>query len=378
MSLRALLSSLLLIHGIASASVTWAAEPENEKQEPSVSSPDTPPASPAPADETDGSQPEGALVQPLPPVPERDLLTESAIRYGTYQAEVGRYNRQFSSQNDIVEASKVLGTHNPEVLASGWFAYSALLASESDQFAREVLNIDAHYGRDRIMLGLEKDMTFALRLDGSQRALGQALKASQADSTRLKVIGGGLVDQSRGTLQSLGWAKAKLKGNPDKIVEELKLASLAGRPIAGEVRDMFDVSRVNQAIGRANTLGDSASLWDNVSASAPGFRLPILTTSGFTTIRPFAARNPDYDFINARIMTLAAYRILGETGEDNAALANAMSDKGITGGMTDCLDTAQLAYRGCVYANHFVFERAFCIGQHAVTDVGACIEVVSK
>lgn len=385
MSLRALLTSVLLLGSATSMPFSWAADSDNGKTDPPASSSDetseqeadSSPATPLPAGTIVTSPTEEPAAR-VPALPSRDILAESAIRYGSFQAEVSRYNRIFNSQDDIAEASEALGGYNPNNLASGWIAYSALLASESDTYAEEIRKIEAHYGHDRLMTGLQNSVTYSLTLDGSQDALNQALSASKADSRRLKRIGEGIISQSRGKLQTLGWAKAKLRGDSDKFVEQLRLASLSGRPVSGNVRTLFAASRVNEAISNANTLGSGSSLWDSMSAVSPEFRLPTLSASGFSTYKPFANRNRDYDFINGRIVTLAAYRILGETDESTLELTRALTDQEYPGGITDCIDTAQLEYRGCLVGNHFVFERAFCIGEHAVTDVGRCIEKVSK
>lgn len=385
MSLRALLTSVLLLGSATFIPFAWAEDDANAKSDPPASeTPQTPApvtgeASPTPLPSgTIVTSSAGQTTTSAPALPSRDILAEAAVRYGSFQADVSRYNRIFNSQDDIAEASEALGGYNPNNLASGWIAYSALLASESDAYANEIRKIEAHYGHDRLMLGLKNSVTYSLTLDGSQDALNQALSASKADSRRLKRIGEGIIGQSRGKLQTLGWAKAKLRGDSNKFVEELRLASLSGRPVSGNVRTLFNVSRVNDAISNANTLGSSSSLWDTMSSVQPEFRLPTFSASGFSAYKPFANRNRDYDFINGRIVTLAAYRILGETDESTLELTRALTDETFPGGITDCIDTAQLEYRGCLVGNHFVFERAFCIGEHAVTDVGRCIEKVSE
>ncbi len=312
--------------------------------------------------------------------PAREILAETAIMYGTFQSDAGQYNRNFNSSDDIERASKTLGSHNPQELASGWFAYSALLASESTSYANAVRRTEAHYGRDRLLLGLRNSNTYALSLDGSTDALNKALKAGDADAFRLKRIGAGITRQSRSDLQALGWAKAKLRGNSAKFASEIEAAAKDGRPMAGNVRTLFDITRLDTSLSQANLLGSSGSLWDSISVagSSTDLRLPGVSVSGVSGTQPYSRRNRDYDFINGRIATLAAYRILGETDTNTAVLAETLNDSQVTGGMTDCISTAQLEFRGCVVGNHFVFERAFCIGEHAVADIGRCIEKVSQ
>ena len=387
MSLRALLASFILISGTFAAAYAQDAtnSPEtNDSAQPADTF--TPPPVQRPGSATPSpSTPEAPVatdgtVTTAPPavvIPKRDVIAEAAIRYGTYQADVGLYNRMFNSQDDVAEASRVLGTHNPEMIVSGWLAYSAILASESDVFAAEVRKIAAHHGRDRTLTGFENDIRFALTLDGSQAALGYALTAGQADANRLKRIGNVIVTQSRGELQSMGWANAKLKGDSHEFVEDLQAASIAGRPVSGNISRLFEGSRIDLAADQATALGTSTSLWDSVPVTGTDFSLPVLsetTTPGRTSVY----RNPDNDFINSRITTLAAYRILGETQPGNTGVAKALTDKEITGGLTDCVTMTQFEYRGCLVGNYKVFERVFCIGEHAVTDVGRCIGDISQ
>lgn len=313
-------------------------------------------------------------------VPLRDILGDTAAIYGSFHSDVGSYDRIFQSQDDIIKASTELGTHNAEKLASGWLAYSALLASQNSQFADEVRKADAYFGRSEFIQIMNADLTYAMKLDGSQDALNKALDASKADSKRLTRIGKSLAIQSGNTLQALGWAKAKLRGDRKAFVKELEDASKEGRPIFADMQTLFDVSSLNEAIIRADTLSGKSSLWDNLlttdTQTETEFKLPTFDGTGFTTFTPFSRRKPKYDFLNGRITTLAALRILNETDELSPELTRALTDKEVTGGvsLTSCLKMSQLQYFTCVEGNQFVYERAFCIGEHAVTDVGRCLD----
>ncbi len=329
----------------------------------------------------DASVYEGPITNPI-----RDILADTAGSYGTFQADVSNYNRIFKSQDDILKASTELGTHNAEELASGWLAYSALLASQSSQFADEVRKADAYFGRDEFIQIMNRDVTYTMRLDGSDDALNKALNVSKADSKRLTRIGKSLAIQSGNTLQAFGWAKARLRGNRTTYVRDLEKAAIDGRPVFEDIQTLFDIGSVNGAIQKADTLGSDTSLWDNLlstdgtTTTDTEFKLPTFDGSGFTTFSPFARRKKKYDFLNGRITTLAAMRILNETDEVSPELTRALTDKDVPGGlsMTSCLKMSQLQYFACVEGNQFVYERAFCIGEHAVTDVGRCIDKFSN
>ena len=330
---------------------------------------------------TSGIEPPALITSSPSIVPQKDLLADAATVYGSFHSDVGIYRRTFTSADDIAEAAEVLGTHNPEALASGWLAYSALLASESPRYATEVRNTAAHYGRDRLLMGLGNDVGYSLTFRGADDALQRALDAGKADARRLNQIGSGITYQARGPLQSLGWAKAKLRGDSDKFASELENKSLSGRPKSAAVLSVFKPNQLNTSLRQASGLGSSTSLWDRM----PGLRSTSVlnqpTSAGaFQTSQPQFRRNPNLKFLHGRITTLAAYRILNATTEPSAGLSNSLSDKTIVTNlsMDNCVKTAQLQYRGCVVGNHFVFERAYCIGEHGVSDIGKCISQVTR
>ena len=138
------------------------------------------------------------------------------------------YDRDFKSQDDIINASTDLGTHNAEHLASGWLAYSALLASQTAEFQSEVIKADAYFGRSQFLTIMNSEITYAMKLGGAQDALNNALDVSKADSRRLTRIGKSLSSQSGLPLQSLGWAKAKLRGNRNTYVRTLEERAKGG------------------------------------------------------------------------------------------------------------------------------------------------------
>ena len=338
-----------------------------------VTAPNVPLEAPEPLTQSD-TDTDTTIVLP------NDILADSAGRYGSYQAVVSMYDRDFKSQDDIINASTDLGTHNAEHLASGWLAYSALLASQTAEFQSEVIKADAYFGRSQFLTIMNSEITYAMKLGGAQDALNNALDVSKADSRRLTRIGKSLSSQSGLPLQSLGWAKAKLRGNRNTYVRTLEELAIDGRPILEDVKTLFDVNSLNDAISKANTLGSKTSLWDNLLTACvdtePEFKLPTFDGSGFTTFTPFPRRKKTYDFLNGRITTLAALHILDETHHASPELSRILTDKEIPGGvsLTSCLKQSQLQYFTCVEGNQFVYERAFCIGEFAVKNVGECID----
>lgn len=307
------------------------------------------------------------------PTRERDVLADAAVAYGSYHGDVTVYNRSLNSKDDVDAALDALGSHNTDRLASGWLAYSALLASQSPEFAKAVRDVEAHYGSDRMMLGLRNSASYALSLDGSDDAMRRAIGASKADARRLESAGERIKDQAY-SMQSMGWAKAKLGGARGSRAAELRETALTGRPLSGQVRTLFAAPRVDEAISQANMLGAGSSLWDRVSSVGPELKLP-----GLATIRPASTYQPRYAIRSdrretaGRIATLAAYRVMGQTETRTGDISKALSDP-----MTkDCLEMAQMQLLQCVSATYRVYERPFCIGEHALKDIGACVGEVA-
>ena len=70
-----------------------------------------------------------------------------------------------------------------------------------------------------------------------------------------------------------------------------------------------------------------------------------------------------------RMTTLAALYIIGAT-QDPAA----QTDRLLTEDSThNCIELAQVQFYQCLSAAHFRYENAFCLGEHALKDMGACI-----
>ncbi len=297
-----------------------------------------------------------------------DVISESAAVYATYHADVSDVrNRPFSSASDIEESLTNLGGQNPGKLSSGWIAYSALVASQDPGFRRAVRDIEGFYGRDSLMLGLRNDIRYARTLEGGTTAVTSSLSAIDADSRRLKGAGAYIKEQAY-SLQGAGWAKARI-GDTNSLINEIKTKALAGRPVRANLRTAFSAPDIDSVLVRAGQSG-APSLWDGVSTAASAIKFPTIQAAySGRAARIRHGKEPIAD----KIATLAAYRILGEDAAPASELRNAMNERSTS----SCLNMAQLNLQQCVAAAHKQYEVPFCIGEHALTDVGECIgEVV--
>lgn len=314
-----------------------------------------------------------AQTQPQTTTPAlHDVLTKSAVAYGAFQNDVSSIKQNLESNADIENAMSTLGSHNHEKLASGWLSYSALLASESEAFQKGVKDTADYHGRDRLMLGMQNSPAYTLSLKGADDAMSRALGASKADGRRLDRIGENIKAQAY-SLQSLGWAKAKLKGQPSDHAQTLRLAALNGRPQPMEMQTLFEGPQLDEVITSVTQLGSMTSFWDRVSTTGPGFRLPTLSTIQSPTFSNAYAVKSQRRNSAGNIATLAALRILGETGTETNYVSSALNDAQTQ----SCFEEAHMNLLQCVSASRNVYERPFCIGVHALKEVGSCLSDVT-
>ena len=301
------------------------------------------------------------------PVPRPiDTMSRAAAVYGTYHGDVSDVREKpFSSVGDIEGALTSLGAQDSDQLSRGWLAYSALVASQSEEFRASVRDIEGFYGRDRVLLGLRNDFTYAGTLDGGTEAVNAAISALDTDTKRIDIAAAYVKEQAY-TLQSAGWAKSKV-GSRKKAL----LASLGqGRSVDTGLMQALASDEGAQALAQAGQAG-SPSLWEGVQSAAQTIRFPLLDGALFNSGHEEELRARQ-DIAN-RINTLAAYRLLGIEGQDANQLQTALADPA----SERCMIKAQLNLQQCVAAVHQQHEVPFCISEHALAEISECMDVVT-
>lgn len=297
--------------------------------------------------------------------PKSDSLSKAAAVYGTYQSSVTDIKTQpLSSAGDIDDALKDLGGHNSSQLTKGFLAYSALVAAQSPEYRAALRDLEGHYGRDRVLLGLKNNYAYARTLKGGNSAVGSALSATDADSRRLKSAAAYVKEQAY-SLQSAGWAKAKI-GNSGAKANSIMSNTRSGRPANGSISAALSAPGVDNEFGRAGSSG-APSLWEGVSSTARQIKFPAISSRGGSSKRVLRGKEQVAD----RIATLAAYRLIGANSSAESAIQSTMADQGTTA----CMNMASLNLQQCVAAAHKQYEVPFCIGQHALAEIGDCITV---
>lgn len=312
------------------------------------------------------------LVTPAPQqvsatAPQSDPLARAAALYATYQGEVTDVKTNgFTSARDIENSLNNLGGHNPEQLTQGWMAYSALVAAQNPEFRAAVLDIEGYYGRDMMMTGMQNDVRYARTLSGGNSAVNQALTAVNADSRRL-IGAAAFVKEQAYSLQGAGWAKGRV-GNSQVKATTLFTSTQSGIPARGSLVTAMHSPEIKTVFEQAGRSG-APSVWDNVSSAASSIRVPSVVASLGQSQRIARGKEPIAD----RITTLAAYRIMNADPSVASSMRLAMSERETQG----CLNMANLNLQQCVAAAHQHYEVPFCIGEHALSDIGKCIGKVS-
>ncbi len=297
-----------------------------------------------------------------------DPLSRAAALYATYHGDVTDVKTKgFASAKDIDRSLSNLGGHNPDQLSQGWMAYSALVAAQNPEFRAAVRDIESYYGREMLVTGLKNDARYARTLNGGNSAVTSSLSAVSADSRRL-IGAAAFVKEQAYSLQGAGWAKGKV-GNSSAKADRLLASTRTGIPARGTMVTALASPEMNGVLSRAGQSG-SPSVWENVSSAASAIRVPAVATTFGQSKRIARGKEPIAD----RITTLAAFRILGSDEASAPSMRVAMKDRETAA----CLNMANLNLQQCVAAAHKHYEVPFCIGEHALSDVGKCIGKVTQ
>ncbi len=297
-----------------------------------------------------------------------DPLSQAAALYATYNGDVTDVKTSgFKSTHDIDRSLNNLGGHNPDQLSQGWMAYSALIAAQNSEFRAAVFDIEGYYGREVFVTGLRNDPRYARTLNGGNSAVSASLSAVNADSKRL-IGAAAYVKEQAYSLQGTSWAKGRVRNTGAKA-DGLLASTRTGIPARSAMLRAMSSPEINGVLTTAGQSG-SPSVWDSVSSAASSIRVPAFTGSLAGTNRIARGKEPIAD----RITTLAAFRIIGSDPSSAQSMRVAMQDRESSA----CLNMANLNLQQCVAAAHNYYEVPFCIGEHALADVGQCIGQVTQ
>lgn len=310
------------------------------------------------------------------------MLPTAAAAYADYQGKVSEImSKELGSAGDLDKALNTFGAPNVDQLSSAWVSYSGILAAQNPEFIKEVRNIDNYYGRERLMLGFQRDLGYARTLKGGEEALQTVLMANSRDTSRLSSAGAFVKEQSY-KLQKVTWGKERVK-SPDNTLNALKVSAQAARPVTDAVQKLFAGPDLNVMLASMSASPATAdSLWDKfsvVAASAPG---KAFATVAPVTIAPSDLKvAPQFNGTANRMVTLAALHAIDAeqaNGEQvKATMADPMSRA--------CLEEAQQYLFGCVSTAYTRYELTFCLARHGlrfekdkVRSMGSCFAEITK
>ncbi len=304
------------------------------------------------------------------------LLPTAAAAYAEYQGEVSTIsNTPLSSANELDRALDTFGTQNPDQLSSGWISYSAMIAAQDKEFGDSVRDIDAYFGRERVLGGMRNDVGYARTLKGGERALQMALTANSQDSGRISSAAAFVKEQAY-KLQNVTWGKTRLK-NASAEASRLKTSAKTVRPVTDAALKLFSGPDLNLMMASASKPAASAkeTVWDKLgvlTASAPAAALSTFVPAAAPA--PALKVDPRRESTANRIVTLAAFHVLEAENANPDDMKAAMKDRPTH----DCIDWSQLQLQACVSAAYTRADLSFCLAEHAIGDAGACFSQVAR
>ncbi|NWG72114.1 MAG: hypothetical protein HXY23_10970 [Parvularculaceae bacterium] len=287
--------------------------------------------------------------------PSDDSLQRRAAGYIAFREDVAAIEaKPFTSAEVTREAHRRLSTHDARALSSGWVAYAALVAADTPSFRDAIgdeikgAKFNGLKGRDALFAQMAQDPYYVRRLKGVQEAVDKVMAMTAADAARFSALGEAFKAQAY-AMQKTKWGVAKLSPPPARL----------------EDADAYGASR-------------GATSSDLPATTDKGVTQPMLANASGAWSPDWGKSSPgrvngeNAEVIMTRVLNLAArYSADGMNGKLVDVYAkNDRSDS--------CLSMARLTLRQCIAATRAPYEEAFCIGEHALNDVSACLGWVAS
>ena len=293
----------------------------------------------------------------------KDPVSEKAAVYMTYQSDADEVGvKPFKSADDIDAALETLGSYNADQLTRGWISYSALVASQDPDFRANVRDIEAFYGRDRVVSSFASGGGYARSLKGGDDAVGTAIAVTDEDLARL-YSNAAIVKEQGYSLQGYGWAKSRIHDG-GKRADSVKL--LQGK---GGAADNLILAALVTPAGAAPVPATAVAAATDVATAV---KLPTFLTGGFTGGKKKVKYGKEP--VANQIASVAALRILGADAVEDAKLSRVMMEPGVQ----SCMKMQNLQLQGCVAGVGQEFEVPHCISQHALAEIADCLGAVYK
>jgi hypothetical protein len=275
---------------------------------------------------------------PLPPagpvaLPARSLADAAAFQ--AYLERVGGASAAFTSGAAVGQTLRDSAAFSTRALVRDAVAYGAIAALQDQQFVNELRAAGNSPDNRRLMAGyLMADPGYAFLFRGSSHAAGLARVALENGGLRL-YNAGKAVRQASYDMQHQPWSKLEVEGRP------ARLAAV-------------------EAEGRGS-LPDAADHMEALRSAETG-AAPMSISAGSLA--------PPYTPLVAKAVQLAAIAALGEGSDELYDRIASLAAEETT---DNCLHIAKLNLYQCLAVAKPNYEDAFCAGQHAMVDTGACL-----
>ncbi|MGE6698074.1 hypothetical protein ACQKH5_10315 [Hyphomonas sp. NPDC076900] len=298
-----------------------------------------------------------------------DPVSEKAAVYMTYQSDADKVGgKPFKSSGDIDAALETLGSYNADQLTRGWISYSALVASQDPDFRANVRDIEAFYGRDRVVNSFATGGGYARSLKGGDDAVGSAIAVTDEDLARL-YSNAAIVKEQGYSLQGYGWAKSRIRDG-SRRAENVKVLQGKGQAADNLILAAL-VAPSATPLSDTNAAGVTTAV-ATASDVATAVRLPTFLTGGFTGGKKKVKYGKEP--VANQIASVAALRILGADAVEEARLSRVMLEPSVQ----SCMKMQNLQLQGCVAGVGQEFEVPHCISQHALAEIADCLGAVYK
>jgi hypothetical protein len=300
----------------------------------------------------------------LPAGPPVEPLGAAIQSYAAFQNDISDLQNQ--SVGNAAQLDAVLeraAAQNREALMRGWIAYGAMTAAQQPEFVRGVRQTAAHYGNAAFIRGLTLDPGYAQVLTGGKDAARLALASARADGERIFHVGERYKEMAYG-LQKQRWANQVAPQQPARVARIRAIgASATPRTVGPDFAPRLMVAAGSVSPWTDPSQFGGKNFWDAMRMT------PVTGVQQIAAPNYVLRTNADRAGTVDRMTTLAALYIIGAT-QDPAAQADRLMSEVST---KNCLELAQVQFYQCLSAARFWNENAFCLGEHALKDMGACV-----
>lgn len=283
-------------------------------------------------------EPEAPPPPPPPPLPAVALngsVAEAAAIYLAYVQDASGLSATFEDGSSVRGSLLRASAYEPAQLSRGMVAYAAVVALQSPEFVNGVRALAADpANRETLLRQLVADPAYAVQLPGASHAAG--LIAAQIQSHGQGIYSAGsAIKQTAYDIQRQRWS-AQHVADRDARLEQVRV---------------LGVTPLNPDYNASATLQQAA-------LSGNGLALPT------------AEATPPYTQAVVRGLALAAIAALGQGGEENRNITDALLNEPVS---ADCLNFTRLMILQCLAASRPHYEEIFCLGQHLMMDTAQCV-----